>query len=86
MENITPDMVVAALSERVGTGKWVSMSDLRDAYGCSMDALTEIVSYLMSHCPSVDVVSEDNQKALTVRDHANAVRIGGRWLHYLRIR
>lgn len=67
------------------SGAWVSLAAVRAALTDLPrrevdDALTEM--YVM---PGVDIVPEDNRKALTAADRGAALRLGGRDLHAMRI-
>lgn len=81
----TADRVANALGDRIGHGVWVSMGAVVDAFGWDITTLTELVEYI-AFSPLVDVVSEDNRKGLSAHDRECAVYLGGRYLHFIRVR
>jgi hypothetical protein len=66
-------------------GSWVGLADIREELPDVAQREVDGVLRLMARMPGVQIEEETNQKALTQRDRAAAVHIGGRDQHVLAI-
>ncbi|WP_086840633.1 hypothetical protein [Amycolatopsis kentuckyensis] len=83
----TEDRVRDAVTKLAGEeGGWVSLVDIRKALGdVDADELNRALREMSSTNPNVQLVPEDNRKALQPEDHAAAVEIGGDDQHFISI-
>jgi hypothetical protein len=76
-----PAVKVLHTVKTLGQGSWVPLAKLRKAIGGDLDA-TLIDLFRTGR---LDLVPEDNRKALTAEDHAAAITIGGEHKHAARV-
>lgn len=77
-----------AQNDRPDLFEWVSLTRLRaelDARGMSRAEQDDALRAMMREAEDVNLVPENNQKALTDADRAAAIRLGGQDKHLLAI-
>lgn len=80
------DRVRAAYHSVTGSpGGWVRLRTLRESLPGLARADVDAALTALYATPDVDIVAEENSKALTSADRDAAVRVGGRDLHALRV-
>lgn len=82
----TEHRVRDAVAKLAAQGEWVGIVDVRKALrDVDHDEVTRVLLDMNRNDPNVHMVPEDNRKALTDKDHAAAVEIGGDAQHAMRI-
>lgn len=84
-DEIEREIRVAYRRLAAAPGSWVSLADIRDQLPGFAKQEVDGVLRLMVRMAGVQIEEETNQKALTHRDRAAAVSIGGRDQHVLAI-